>query len=169
MNKSIIGSLLLLATLTSVHADEAKGEFFIMGGQDKVSSSVYKNRSNSEGGLGYGFSKYWDNGVLAGFSIYGAGGSNSDVFGGFDARLGYSYANTGIYVIGSALAQSLGGTDVNGNGATTAYGFGGGGGIEYRWEKFTIAAEYKTYSMTPETLPTKYTLDTTNILLKYRF
>lgn len=168
MNKTLLASLIIMVSLTTANASEAKAELFLIGGQNKVSTTSYDNGSKTNGGIGYGITKYWDNGVLLGGSLYGAAGSNSNVYAGIDIRLGYSYENTGIYAIGSGIEQSLGGRNVNGDGSITAYGFGVGGGIEYKWEKFAIAAEYKTYSMSPVTLP-DYTLQTENILLKYRF
>lgn len=170
MKKIIISSIALATLLSTANAGETKGEFFVMGGQNKVSSNSVTNKTYTDGGIGYGFTKYWDNGILAGASLY-LDGSGSDEFSyGVDARLGYSYANVGVYGIVSGTGQTLNGSGINSDGGVTSYGFGGGAGVEYKFDKWTIAGEYKTYSMTSGsvTMP-DYTLTTQKLLLKYRF
>ncbi len=178
MKKIVLSAMALMAILgTTANAAQAesKGEFFIGAGQnsngDKAKTGV---DSTTDGVIGYGFTKYWENGVLAGTSIYLGGSGADEMSMGVDARLGYSYSNVGAYGIVSGIGQSLKGQGVNGDGANTSYGFGGGAGLEYKWDKWAIAGEYKSYSMSQGTNGTtvtapSYTLSTSNILLKYRF
>jgi hypothetical protein len=176
--KKIVLSVLALALLGSssfAEQGEMKGEFFVGVGQnsngDKVLTGVDKT---TDGVIGYGFTKYWDNGILAGTSLYLGGSGTDELYYGVDGRLGYSYSNIGAYGIVSGLGQGLKGTNVSGDNSVTSYGFGYGAGVEYKWERVALAAEYKTYNMSMGTNGTtvvspEYTLTTSNLLLKYRF
>ena len=170
MKKILITTIALATVLSTANAAETKGEFFVMGGQNKVSGSAVTSKTYTDGGVGYGFTKYWDNGILAGASLY-LDGSGSDEFSyGVDARLGYSYANAGVYGIVSGTGQTLDGSGINSEGGTTSYGFGGGAGVEYKFDNWAIAGEYKTYSMTSGSVALPdYTLTTEKLILKYRF
>jgi hypothetical protein len=170
MKKILISSIVLAAILSTANASEFKREFFIMGGQNNVSDAFVEDKTYTDGGIGYGYTKYWDNGILAGGSLY-IDGSGSDEFSyGVDCRLGYSYANVGVYGIVSGTGQTLGGSGVNSTGGITSYGIGGGGGVEYKFENWAIAGEYKTYSMATGSIALPdYTLTTEKLLIKYRF
>lgn len=164
--KKMLLAILAVATLaTGVFADgfdSGSGEFFIGAGSVKSDGNT-----TTDGVIGWGATKYWENGVLAGASIYGGGSGSDEFFLGADLRIGYSYNNFGIYGIGSCMTQTLDGKGMNSTGGNTAYGFGGGAGIEYKFSKWTVAAESKTYSM-QSTLP-DYTMTTNMVLVKYRF
>jgi hypothetical protein len=178
MKKLLLSAIALTAILGSIAnaaTAESKGEFLIGVGQNSNGTKTVTGvGTTTDGTIGYGFTKYWENGVLAGGSLYVGGSGTNEVYYGVDARIGYSYDNVGVYAIGSGIGQSLKGSDFSGTGSSTSYGFGGGAGVEYKWDKFTVAAEYKSYSMSNGTngsgvASRNYTLTTTNILLKYRF
>ncbi|MCD4667851.1 MAG: porin family protein [Sulfurimonas sp.] len=79
-----------------------------------------------------------------------------------DIKVGYAFLNKklGIYALGSAMQQTV--SSENG------YGFGYGAGVSYRLlESVSIAAQYKTYSMTNEA--TDYDYDSLTASLQYHF
>lgn len=103
--------------------------------------------------LGYGGSKVWENGIMAGITMdflagkidlpSGSTETKDTVYGiSADLQVGYvPVKDLTIYAIGSGLEQSVQNLE--------GYGFGYGGGIEYAITKsFAVAAEYKTYNMT---------------------
>ncbi len=85
---------------------------------------------------------------------------------GVDFKLGYSPINNlAVYGIGTAQMQGIDGTN--------AYGFGYGAGIDYQFAKnFSVGAEYKTYTMTPDIngyAGVDYTYDKMGVNLKVLF
>lgn len=78
-----------------------------------------------------------------------------------DIKLGYSLFSQklSLYAIGSALEQNY---------ILHGYGFGYGGGVEYRaFKSLSLVCEYKTYNMTNNA--SNYDYDNTGIYLQYNF
>lgn len=84
----------------------------------------------------------------------------------FDIKAGYTpIKNLSVYAIGSGAIQSY--DSIN------AYGFGYGAGADYKInDSFAVAAEYKTYTMTPDIdgyAGIDYDYDKVGVNLKYTF
>ncbi|MEV9527052.1 outer membrane beta-barrel protein [Aliarcobacter butzleri] len=84
----------------------------------------------------------------------------------FDLKLGYSpVKDLAVYAIGSGAIQGI--EDTN------SYGFGYGAGVDYKIsDSFAVAAEYKTYTMTPDIngyAGVDYDYDKIGVNLKYVF
>jgi opacity protein-like surface antigen len=114
----------------------------------RAASVDFMDSSRTQYGIGYGFSSFGSSGFVWGtdFELDYFDVEGKEVWGyGAALRLGYAMAHNDLqlYALGGALGQSMPG----GNG----YGFGYGGGADYRlFSHFRIGAEYRTYSMTRE-------------------
>ncbi|MDD4950500.1 outer membrane beta-barrel protein [Sulfuricurvum sp.] len=151
----IIAATAILATA----ANAAVKDIHLSGGTstiDHATQPIYE--------IGYGVSGCFDSGLMLGIE-FNVGGANTPKettynYSG-DMRVGFSpIKNTSVYAIGSAMTQSYKNT--------TGYGFGYGGGMEYRFNNsFATAVEYKTFSMT--TKVGDYDFDSTQLKMKYTF
>ena len=115
--------------------------------------------------VGYGYSRYSNNGLYFGGSFYLDSVEleyDTALAYGVNLKLGYCpIKKLAIYGLGSAMQQTIG----HANGL----GFGYGLGIDYRvFEHIAVSAEYKTHSMTLEGL-IDYDYDLAGVNLKYIF
>lgn len=148
---------LLLSSILSISALMA--DTYIQVGSN---NQTFKSESATGFNIGYGFTNATDKNIYLGI------GFNLDYaklnekaltnFSG-DLKVGYRYKDLSIYALGSALQQSY---IVNG------YGFGAGGGLEYRFtQKAAISLEHKSYDMTNKY--EDYDYKQTALYLKYHF
>ena len=156
--KRILTTVAAIAILTTVAANAAVRDIHISGGTSSIANEtqpIYE--------IGYGVSGYFDSGLMLGVDFnFGAANTTKETTYnyGADMKVGFSpIKNTSVYAIGSAMSQSYA--------STTGYGFGGGGGVEYRFNSFAIAVEYKTFSMT--TKVGDYDFDSSQLKVKYTF
>jgi len=163
MKKIIATALIIGLGFSAAHAETTtKKDFSVAVG----TSTAMGSSSEMEYKLGYGVTKYFDSGIMAGVNfevglMNGEKENNYDYSG--NVKVGFSPIKNGaVYGIGSAIYQSIG-TEISG------YGFGYGAGVEYRiTDSFAAAVEYKTYSMTLES-GIDYDYDNTSAVLKYTF
>lgn len=163
MKKISIAIMIGLLGFSAAHAETTtKKDFSVAVG----TSTVMNSSSEMEYKLGYGVTKYFESGIMAGVN-FEVGLMNGEKENNYDysanVKLGYSPIKNGaVYGIGSAIYQSIG-TD------TSGYGFGYGAGVEYRLtDSFAAAVEYKKYNMTLES-GFDYDYDNTSAVLKYTF
>ena len=128
-----------------------------------ANQSTLQEKTGQGFDIGWGATKVWDSGVLAGFGMnYGQADIEGETFNNFggDIKLGYKYKDLAVYGLGSGIYQSYYTED--------SAGFGYGGGLEYTpFKHFGIGAEYKTYNMTSETV--EYDFETARVYLKIIF
>lgn len=164
MKKLIIGAAIAASLTSSAFATDLH-----LG----VSSVEAMGESGTEYSLGFG----WDNrdkmksdtGFFWGGSFdYGIADIKGEDLGTFtgDLKIGYTpLKDLAVYAIGSGAIQSY--DSVN------AYGFGYGAGIDYKIsDSFAVAAEYKSYTMTPDidgVAGVDYDFDKVGVNLKYIF
>ena len=108
-----------------------------------ANSSAVDSQRGSGFGISYGAFVVWKSGVFAAFDFgYAQADIDNDTvnnYGG-DLKLGYSYRDVALYLIGSGIEQSCFGTE--------SAGFGYGGGIEYiPFKHIGFGFDYKVYSM----------------------
>ena len=149
-------SLLFASFLaTSLFASAKKQTFIFLGAYSaKIASEDATLYS-----LGYGWSRTFENELyLGGIFAFNFGKtepksildeemrvSSYDV----DLRLGYTLESVDIFAIGAAVMQSVE--------SVSAYGFGYGTGMAWQInERWSLGAEYKIHSMTPENSLEKY-------------
>lgn len=143
MKKIILGIATVALLSSSVSAD---GDIHL-----GVSSVDIAETSGIEYNIGYGGSKTWDSGIYFGSTVQfayadlGADALNESLTATTmtgDFKLGYSIAGFTGYGLGGAAIQNLADSKYN------SYGFGFGGGLEYEiFEHMSLAAEYKSYSL----------------------
>lgn len=151
--------MIIVATAILVTAaNAAVRDIHISGG-----TSTIANETQPIYEIGYGVSGYFDSGIILGVDFnFGAANTAKEITYnyGADMKVGFSsIKNASVYAIGSAMSQSYANT--------TGYGFGGGAGMEYRFNAFATAVEYKSYSMT--TKVGDYDFDSTQLKVKYIF
>ena len=155
--KKTLTAVAIIAILTTA-ANAAVRDIHISGG-----TSTIANETQPIYEIGYGVSGYFDSGVMLGidFNFGAANTAKETTYNyGADMKVGFSpIKNASIYAIGSAMSQSYL--------STNGYGFGGGAGVEYRFNAFATAVEYKTFSMT--TKIGDYDFDSTQLKVKYTF
>lgn len=114
----------------------------------RAASSDIMHTTQTQYGIGYGVSSFAQSGFAWGvdFELDYLTIDDKAVWGyGAVLRLGYALLRNDLqfYALGGALTQSMPG----GNG----YGFGYGGGADYRlFSHLRVGAEYRTYTMTRE-------------------
>ena len=149
-----------IALLIAVAALSLSADTIIQSINVGANASTLNSKSGTGWNVGYGGSKYYDNGILFGVdfnydSIEIDGIKNEGM--GSDVKIGYSYnKKIGVYAIGT-------GTYFNED-----VGFGYGAGIEYLpFKHLGVAIDYKTISM--QSQANNYDLDTVKAYLKIMF
>jgi len=155
--KKTLTAVAIIAILTTT-ANAAVRDIHVSGGTSTIATEtqpIYE--------IGYGVSGYFDNSFMLGveFNFGAANTTHETTYNyGADAKVGFSpIKDASVYAIGSAMSQSYANT--------TGYGFGVGAGVEYRFNAFATAVEYKTFSMT--TKIGDYDFDSTQLKVKYTF
>lgn len=153
MKKLFIASLVMLSVL---NADTYK--YIKLGG----ANHTIESESNSGVNFAFGTNKVYEHLFLGvDFNFDYAKIKESNLVSYYvDLKMGYSfYKKLHFYFIASALEQTY---------KINAYGFGYGGGVEYRvFKPLSIVYEYKTYSMTNNT--STYDYDNSGVYLQYNF
>jgi hypothetical protein len=154
----LMASTLLLSNLNA----QTLKDFYVAGGNADIgttSQSVYE--------IGYGVSKYFDNGFMWGMELNGgminAERNNGYYYGG-DFKLGITpIKNFSVYGLGAVIKQDF-------DNGLSAGGFGYGGGAEIRLTSwFALAGEYKTYSMTYDRVRIDQDYISTLVKVKFTF
>lgn len=156
--KKIVTAVAIIAIITTA-ASAAVRDLHVSGG-----TSTIANETQPIYEIGYGVSGYFDSGLMFGvdFNFGTANTTKETTYNyGADMKVGFSpIKNASVYAIGSVMSQSYANT--------TGYGFGYGGGMEYRFNNsFATALEYKTFSMI--TKVGDYDFDSTQLKVKYTF
>lgn len=140
--KTAAAALLLISGVAASAAEMERGISLRAG-----SAEIFET-SHTQYGIGYGFTSFAQNGFAWGidFDLDYLDIEGAEVWGyGTALRLGYALMQNDLqfYALGGALVQSMPG----GNG----YGFGYGGGVDYRlFSHLRIGAEYRSYNITRE-------------------
>lgn len=155
---SILTALSLLSVGTCAKTVK---DLYIAGG----SCETVGNASENVYEIGYGISKYFENGFMWGVELemgmVNAQSNNGYYYGG-DFKLGITpFNNFAVYGIGAVIWQDF-------DNGLSGGGFGYGGGAEYRFtSSFAVAGEYKTYNMTYDRLGVD--ADYSSALMKVKF
>lgn len=157
-NVSILTAFVLFST--EIYAQTVQG-VYIAGGYCKT----LRNASENVYEIGYGLSKYFDNGFMWGVELdlgMVDAQSNDGYYYGGDFKLGITpFSDFAVYGIGAVIWQDF-------ENGLSGGGFGYGGGAEYRLTSwFTLAGEYKTYNMTYDRIGVEE--DYNSALLKMKF
>ena len=148
---------LLLTSILSINVLMAESYF-----QVGSNNQDFQNESITGFNVGYGFTNATNKNIFLGvgfnFSYAKLNEKALTSFSG-DFKVGYTYKDLSLYVLGSALQQSY---IVNG------YGFGAGGGLEYRLtDEIATIVEYRSYDMTNKY--EDYDYSQTIVSLRYNF
>ncbi len=146
--------ILSIVTALAISASASQGSKYVSLGATSVDADIFG--TGLVYSLNLGGKKVFDNNVFLGADLlfeYGSLEKNSqtiDAVGyGGNINLGYQYKDLGVFVLGSALLESI-------DNISTA-GFGFGGGIEYTpWEHVGFGVKYVQYSMTTELVGVDY-------------
>jgi len=148
---------LLLTLILSINVLNAESYFQVGSNNQK-----FQNESTTGFNVGYGFTNSTDKNIFLGVGFnFGYAKLYEKPLTSFsgDFKVGYTYKDLSLYTLGSALQQSY---IVNG------YGFGVGGGLEYRLsDEIAAIAEYRSYDMTNEY--DDYDYSQTIVSLRYSF